>query len=71
MIEQVSSIIFVDQPIGTGFSYSTDVRDIRHDEEGVGEDMYDFFQVGDSCSEKFIVVLFALCCMFLWVFWIW
>ncbi|KAG0565772.1 hypothetical protein M758_7G013600 [Ceratodon purpureus] len=42
--DKVSSIIFVDQPIGTGFSYSTDVRDIRHDEEGVGEDMYDFFQ---------------------------
>lgn len=42
--DKVSSIIFVDQPVGTGFSYSTDIRDIRHDEEGVGEDMYDFFQ---------------------------
>lgn len=46
VVEQVSSIIFVDQPIGTGFSYSGDVRDLRHDEEGVSEDMYDFFQVG-------------------------
>jgi len=45
VIGQVSSIIFVDQPVGTGFSYSTDVRDIRHDEEGVSEDMFDFFQV--------------------------
>lgn len=45
MVGQVSSIIFVDQPIGTGFSYSGDVRDLRHDEEGVSEDMYDFFQV--------------------------
>jgi hypothetical protein len=35
----------VDQPVGTGFSYSSDLRDIRHDEEGVSEDMYDFFQV--------------------------
>jgi serine carboxypeptidase-like clade 4 len=43
--DKVSSIIFVDQPIGTGFSYSTDVRDLRHDEAGVSEDMYDFFQV--------------------------
>lgn len=43
--QQVSNIIFVDQPVGTGFSYSTDIRDIRHDEEGVSEDMYDFFQV--------------------------
>lgn len=34
--------------MGTGFSYSTDIRDIRHDEKGVGEDMYDFFQVQDS-----------------------
>jgi len=42
--DKVSSIIFVDQPVGTGFSYSTDIRDIRHDEEGVSEDMYDFFQ---------------------------
>lgn len=45
--DKVSSIIFVDQPVGTGFSYSTDIRDIRHDEEGVSEDMYDFFQVWD------------------------
>lgn len=42
--DKVSNIIFVDQPVGTGFSYSTDIRDIRHDEKGVGEDMYDFFQ---------------------------
>lgn len=42
--DKVSNIIFVDQPVGTGFSYSTDIRDIRHDERGVGEDMYDFFQ---------------------------
>jgi serine carboxypeptidase-like clade 4 len=38
----------VDQPVGTGYSYSTDSRDIRHDEEGVSEDMYDFFQVRAS-----------------------
>jgi len=34
----------VDQPTGTGFSYSTDVRDICHDEKGVSNDMYDFLQ---------------------------
>lgn len=38
----------MDQPVGTGFSYSTDLRDLRHDEEGVSEDMYDFFQVGPT-----------------------
>lgn len=42
--DKVSNIIFVDQPIGTGFSYSSDVRDIRHDETGVSEDMYNFLQ---------------------------
>lgn len=56
----MSSIIFVDQPVGTGFSYSSDVRDIRHDEEGVSEDMYDFFQVGDFRS--FVCIIN---CMFL------
>uniref|UniRef100_A0A0D6QRX7 Carboxypeptidase n=1 Tax=Araucaria cunninghamii TaxID=56994 RepID=A0A0D6QRX7_ARACU len=42
--DKVSNLIFVDQPTGTGFSYSTDVRDIRHDESGVSNDMYDFLQ---------------------------
>ncbi|KAG6550604.1 hypothetical protein Mapa_007857 [Marchantia paleacea] len=42
--DKISNIIFVDQPIGTGFSYSPDIRDLRHDEDGVSEDMYDFFQ---------------------------
>eukprot|EP01018_Ginkgo_biloba_P020482 Gb_30339 [translate_table: standard] len=40
----VSNLIFVDQPTGTGFSYSTDLRDIRHDENGISNDMYDFLQ---------------------------
>lgn len=42
--DKVSNIIFVDQPIGTGFSYSTDKRDIRHDQHGVSNDLYDFLQ---------------------------
>ena len=42
---QVSNLLYVDQPTGTGFSYSTDRRDIRHDEEGVSNDLYDFLQV--------------------------
>lgn len=45
MILQVSNLIYVDQPIGTGFSYSTDKRDIQHDEIGVSNDLYDFLQV--------------------------
>ncbi|XP_051120075.1 serine carboxypeptidase-like [Andrographis paniculata] len=42
--DQVSNILFVDQPVGTGFSYSSDRRDIRHDEKGVSDDLYDFIQ---------------------------
>ncbi|KAH7432982.1 hypothetical protein KP509_07G049200 [Ceratopteris richardii] len=42
--DKASSIIFVDQPVGTGFSYTTDMRDMRHDEKGVSEDMYHFLQ---------------------------
>ena len=42
---QASNLIFVDQPTGTGFSYSTDLRDLRHDEKGVSNDMYDFLHV--------------------------
>ncbi|XP_073274147.1 serine carboxypeptidase-like [Primulina huaijiensis] len=39
-----SNLLYVDQPIGTGFSYSSDPADIRHDEEGVSNDLYDFLQ---------------------------
>ncbi|KAF2300642.1 hypothetical protein GH714_014882 [Hevea brasiliensis] len=38
------NLIYVDQPIGTGFSYTTDANDIRHDENGVSNDLYDFLQ---------------------------
>ncbi|CAI9302939.1 unnamed protein product, partial [Lactuca saligna] len=42
--DQASNLIYVDQPTGTGFSYSSDKRDIRHDEQGVSDDLYDFLQ---------------------------
>lgn len=45
IILQASNLLFVDQPIGTGFSYSSDQSDIRHDEEGVSNDLFDFLQV--------------------------
>ena len=38
----VSNLIYVDQPIGTGFSYSTDPRDDVHDEKRVAEDVLSF-----------------------------
>ncbi|KAJ0084037.1 hypothetical protein Patl1_30591 [Pistacia atlantica] len=42
--DTVSNLLFVDQPIGTGFSYTSDESDIRHDEDGVSNDLYDFLQ---------------------------
>ncbi|EOA32583.1 hypothetical protein CARUB_v10015873mg [Capsella rubella] len=42
--DQVSNLLYVDQPVGTGFSYTTDQSDIRHDETGVSNDLYDFLQ---------------------------
>ncbi|KAL1542696.1 Serine carboxypeptidase-like 48 [Salvia divinorum] len=42
--DKVSNLIYVDQPTGTGFSYSSDNKDIRHTEEEVSNDLYDFLQ---------------------------
>ncbi|KAI4302316.1 hypothetical protein MLD38_038077 [Melastoma candidum] len=42
--DKVSNLIYVDQPVGTGFSYTSDKRDIRHNENGVSDDLYDFLQ---------------------------
>ncbi|XP_071708237.1 serine carboxypeptidase-like [Rutidosis leptorrhynchoides] len=42
--DKVSNIIFVDQPTGTGFSYSSSDQDLRHDEPGVSNDLYNFLQ---------------------------
>ncbi|KAI5014446.1 hypothetical protein ZWY2020_055836 [Hordeum vulgare] len=42
--DQESNLIYVDQPTGTGFSYSFDSHDTRHNEAGVSNDLYDFLQ---------------------------
>ncbi|XP_063949828.1 serine carboxypeptidase-like isoform X2 [Daucus carota subsp. sativus] len=42
--DKVSNIIYVDQPVGTGFSYSSAASDIRSNEKGVSDDLYDFLQ---------------------------
>eukprot|EP01087_Luapelamoeba_hula_P007668 TRINITY_DN1873_c0_g1_i1.p1 TRINITY_DN1873_c0_g1~~TRINITY_DN1873_c0_g1_i1.p1 ORF type:complete len:439 (-),score=66.33 TRINITY_DN1873_c0_g1_i1:42-1358(-) len=39
-----ANILYVDQPVGTGFSYTEDGRDYVHDEEQVANDMYSFLQ---------------------------
>ncbi|GIL67070.1 hypothetical protein Vafri_20506 [Volvox africanus] len=40
--DTLHNMIFVDQPIGTGFSYSEDWRDRVYNEKVVGDDMLDF-----------------------------
>nr|GLL33953.1 serine carboxypeptidase-like [Ipomoea trifida] len=42
--DKVSNLIYVDQPTGTGFSYSSSMKDIRYDENGVSNDLYAFLQ---------------------------
>ncbi|XP_047336090.1 serine carboxypeptidase-like [Impatiens glandulifera] len=42
--DQVSNMIYVDQPTGTGFSYSSHQSDIRNDGEDVSNDLYHFLQ---------------------------
>ncbi|KAF9594244.1 hypothetical protein IFM89_028901 [Coptis chinensis] len=42
--DKASNLLYVDQPTGTGFSYSSDKRDLRHNEKGVSNDLYDFLQ---------------------------
>ncbi|KAJ9684715.1 hypothetical protein PVL29_016940 [Vitis rotundifolia] len=42
--DKISNLLYVDQPIGTGFSYSSDLRDIRHNEEAISNDLFDFLQ---------------------------
>ncbi|XP_076945837.1 serine carboxypeptidase-like [Bidens hawaiensis] len=42
--DKISNIMFVDQPTGTGFSYSSSDQDLRHDEHGISNDLYNFLQ---------------------------
>ncbi|KAL9994748.1 putative carboxypeptidase C [Helianthus debilis subsp. tardiflorus] len=51
--DQASNLLFVDQPTGTGFSYSSDKRDIRHNEQGVSDDLYDFLQAFFKAHPEF------------------
>jgi carboxypeptidase C (cathepsin A) len=57
---QESNLIYVDQPTGTGFSYSSDSRDIRHNEASVSDDLYEFLQVIVAPSPRMHVKLFSL-----------
>ncbi|KEH29968.1 serine carboxypeptidase-like protein [Medicago truncatula] len=52
--DKASNILFVDQPIGTGFSYTSNEDDIPHDETGVSNDLYDFLQEFFKQHPKFI-----------------
>ncbi|XP_038705565.1 serine carboxypeptidase-like 47 isoform X3 [Tripterygium wilfordii] len=42
--DKVSNLLYVDQPIGTGFSYTTNDSDLRKNQNDVTNDLYDFLQ---------------------------
>ncbi|KAK6926718.1 Peptidase S10, serine carboxypeptidase [Dillenia turbinata] len=53
----VSNIIYVDQPTGTGFSYTNHDDDIRSNGEDVSNDLYDFLQgfaIGNGLTQPAI-----------------
>ncbi|KAK6936100.1 Peptidase S10, serine carboxypeptidase [Dillenia turbinata] len=52
--DKISNIIFVDQPTGTGFSYTHDDDDIRNNEEQVGNDLYDFIQAFFAAHPQYV-----------------
>ncbi|KAL5981792.1 hypothetical protein ACLOJK_015857 [Asimina triloba] len=55
--DKVSNLLYVDQPTGTGFSFSSDERDFRHDELGISDDLYDFLQgfaIGNGLTDPAI-----------------
>ncbi|KAE9461234.1 hypothetical protein C3L33_06821, partial [Rhododendron williamsianum] len=55
--DQASNLIYVDQPTGTGFSYSSSPNDTRHDENGVSNDLYNFLQgfaIGNGLTDPII-----------------
>ncbi|CAL5426461.1 unnamed protein product [Camellia sinensis] len=56
-----SNLIFVEQPTGTGFSYSFSANDTHHNEESISNDLYDFLQATcgstSTCTDAFNVCI--------------
>ncbi|KAM7279636.1 hypothetical protein ACFE04_006770 [Oxalis oulophora] len=51
--DQASNILFVDQPLGTGFSFASNDGQIPTDEVGVTDDLYEFIQEFFSKHKQF------------------
>ncbi|XP_060213416.1 serine carboxypeptidase-like isoform X2 [Lycium barbarum] len=52
--DKVSNLIYVDQPTGTGFSYTSDDRDIRRNETAISNDLYDFIQAFFNAHPEYV-----------------
>ncbi|XP_055810737.1 serine carboxypeptidase-like [Solanum dulcamara] len=52
--DKVSNLIYVDQPTGTGFSYTSDNRDIRCNETDISNDLYDFIQAFFNAHPEYV-----------------
>nr|XP_004240167.1 serine carboxypeptidase-like [Solanum lycopersicum] len=52
--DKVSNLIYIDQPTGTGFSYTSDNRDIRHNETDISNDLYDFIQAFFNAHPEYV-----------------
>ncbi|CAI0452809.1 unnamed protein product [Linum tenue] len=55
--DMASNILFVDQPTGTGFSYTTDKNDLRSNEADISNDLYNFLQgfaIGNGLTDPAI-----------------
>ncbi|KAF6169298.1 hypothetical protein GIB67_013728 [Kingdonia uniflora] len=51
------NLLYVDQSTGTGFSFSSDNRDLHHNEDRVSNDLYDFLQrfaIGNGLTDLVI-----------------
>jgi serine carboxypeptidase-like clade IV len=55
-----ANVLYVDQPVGTGFSYSNTSKDYAHNEKKIAEDMYNFLKEFLQAFPKYANLKFAV-----------